>query len=81
MIDISTKAPVLPIKRSTIPVLSKSLLASPPSDALTALGPHCLVIASKADSTAPEAAQGRMVLLRLPLCADEDHHAEWGTSV
>jgi hypothetical protein len=44
----------------------KILLGQSASDALAELGP-CLVIATKADSTAPERAQGKIVLNCVPI--------------
>jgi hypothetical protein len=48
----------------------KIALSQSASDALAAIGPHCLIIASMADSTAPEHAQGRMILHCLPLAQE-----------
>jgi hypothetical protein len=47
--------------------VTKIALSASASEALAAIGPHCLVIASLADCTAPEWAHGRMILLCLPL--------------
>lgn len=58
---------ILPPHSLDHPGVVKIALGQLASDALAALGPHCLVIASKADSTAPETARVRMVLLCLPL--------------
>lgn len=66
----TSKSPILPPNPLDHPGVVKIALGQSASDALTALGPHCLVIASKTDSTAPEAARGRMVLLCLPLTKD-----------
>ena len=49
--------------------VAKIALGQTASDALAALGP-CLVVLSKADSTAPEALQGRSILLCLPSTKD-----------
>lgn len=70
MSDLRAKSPILPPHPLDHAGIVKIALGQLASDALAALGPHCLVIASKADSTAPEAARGRMVLLCLPLTKD-----------
>ncbi|RYD33529.1 MAG: hypothetical protein EOP85_20695 [Verrucomicrobiaceae bacterium] len=45
-------------------------LSDAASTALEALGPHVLIVATKADATAPENMKGRMVLHCLP-CSPE----------
>jgi hypothetical protein len=45
----------------------KIALSQSATNALAAIGPHCLIIATMADCTAPEHAQGRMILHCLPL--------------
>lgn len=60
-------SPVLPPHPLDNPGVTKIALSHAASEALEAIGPHHLVIATKADATAPAHAQGRMVLLCLPL--------------
>ena len=52
------------------PGVVKIALGQSATDALQAIGPHCLIVATMADSTAPEHAQGRMILHCLP-CSKE----------
>jgi hypothetical protein len=49
------------------PGVVKLLLSQAASDALAELGPFHLILASKADCTAPPEAQGRFVLICQPL--------------
>lgn len=60
-------SPVLPRHPLDHDNVVKICLGQSASDALRALGAHCLVFASPADATAPEAAQGRMILLCVPI--------------
>ncbi len=64
---LNMKSPVLPHHPLDHPDVTKIALSSAASEALAAMGPHCLVIAARADCTAPEWVQGRMILLCLPL--------------
>jgi hypothetical protein len=60
----------------------KIVLGQAASDALRSIGPHCLVMAAPADSTAPEAAQGRFILLCIPTGKaqlDAAYHVARGT--
>jgi hypothetical protein len=49
----------------------KLALGQSSTAALQSLGPHFLCIAAMADSTAPEHAQGRMILHALPCTKDQ----------
>lgn len=60
-------SPVLPHHPLDHPGVVKILLSESASAALAAVGLHHRVIATKADATALAHAQGRMVLLCLPL--------------
>jgi hypothetical protein len=60
-------SPIIPPHPLDHPGVTKIALSLAASEALVAIGPHCLVIASRADCTAPEWAHGRMILLCLPL--------------
>ena len=62
--------PLIPRHPLDQPSVTKIALSSAASEALAALGPHCLVIATKADCTAPEWAKGRVILLCVPLDTD-----------
>jgi len=53
----------------------KIALSQSATDALAALGPHCLIIATMADCTAPEHAQGRMILHCMPLTQERANDA------
>lgn len=68
-------APTIPRHPLDHPGVVKIALGQNASDALASLGP-CLVIASKADSTAPEALQGRVMLLCTP-CSKETADAAY----
>ena len=75
-------SPVIPPHPLDQPGVVKIALSQASTDALTALGRHCLVIAAKADSTAPESLQGRMILYCLPITrelADDAYHVALGT--
>ena len=65
-----TASPVIPPHPLDRPGVVKIMLGQLASDAVAALGEHCLVITSKADGTAPEGAQGRMILHCLPWTQD-----------
>ena len=69
-------SPTFPRHPLDHPSVTKIALSSAASEALAALGPHCLVIATKADSAAPEWAQGRVILLCVPLDNDTARAAE-----
>lgn len=68
--DNMTASSILPRHPLDHPCVTKIALSSAASEALAALGPHCLVIATKADCTAPEWAKGRVILLCVPLDTD-----------
>lgn len=70
---MSVVFPCHPLDRPDVVKIALGRLAS---DALAAVGPHCLVIATMADSTAPAVAQGKMVLLCLP-CSKEQLDAAY----
>ena len=61
------ESPVIPRHPLDHPGVVKILLSRAASEALEAIGPHCLCIATKADCTAPPEAQGRMILHCLPI--------------
>lgn len=69
-------SPVLPSHPLDHLRVTKIALSSAASEALAALGPHCLVIATKADCTAPEWAKGRLILLCVPLDTDTARDVE-----
>lgn len=60
-------SPVLPSHPLDAPGVVKVVLGQSASDALKGLGRHCFIVATMADSTAPEAAQDRMILHCLPI--------------
>ena len=72
--DISP-SPILPHHPLDKPGVVKIALGASASEALAALGRSCLIIAAKADSTAPESAQGRMILHCLPLTQERSNAA------
>lgn len=53
----------------------KIMLGQTASDALKAIGPHHLAIITRADSTAPPQARGRLLILCLPLTAEKANDA------
>ncbi len=67
-------SPILPRHPLDNPRTVKIALGQTASEALANLGP-CLVIAIKADSTAPEAAQGRMILHCMPITKELSNDA------
>jgi hypothetical protein len=72
---------ILPRHPLDHPGVVKIALGQNASDALATLGP-CLVVATMADSTAPPEAQGRMILLCLPIskqAADDAYRVARGT--
>ncbi len=75
-------SPVLPPHNLDHPGVTKILLSEAATAALEAVGPHCLIVTSKADATAPAHAQGRAVLLCYPITrqlADDAYRVAGGT--
>ena len=68
------KSPILPRHPLDNPRTVKIALGQTASDALATLGP-CLVIATMADSTAPQALQGRMILHCVPITKELSNDA------
>jgi hypothetical protein len=62
--------PTLPPTPLDHPGTVKLLLSQAASDALEAAGRYFLILAARADCTAPQEAQGRMILLCQPLDKD-----------
>jgi hypothetical protein len=62
--------PTLPPHPLDHPGTVKLLLSQAASDALEAAGRYFLILAARADCTAPQEAQGRMILLCQPLDKD-----------
>ena len=74
--------PILPSHPLDQADVVKIVLSQAASDALRSIGPHCLVMAAPADSTALEVAQGRFVLLCIPTGKaqlDAAYHVARGT--
>jgi hypothetical protein len=61
------KSTIIPPHSFDQPGVTKIALSSAANEALAALGAHHLIIATKADCAAPDWAQGRLMLLCLPL--------------
>ena len=72
-----TASPTIPRHPLDHPGVTKILLGQSATDALQSIGPHYLVISTHADATAPDAAQGRMVLHCMP-CSKEQLDLAFG---
>ena len=70
-----TASPILPKHPLDHRGVVKIMLGAAASDALRAVGPHHLCIVTEPDATAPAEAQGRMVILCLPLTREQAHDA------
>jgi hypothetical protein len=64
-------SPILDRHSLDHPGVMKIALGQSSTEALKAIGPHFLAIITEADSTAPEHAQGRMILHALPCTKDQ----------